>query len=284
PITIERPKALLPLVNVPMIEYALEWLAMNNIEETFVFCCAHADLIKRYLSESKWAYSKDMKVTPIVSTNCLSAGEALRLIDQRDLIKGDFVLCSADIVSNMKLAPMLEAHRARRAADKNAIMTLVSVRVSHPPHRRPCRWGPTLSSPPTPPQPSPALAVFSFPCLTTPRPPCQPHSPRRQIRCDLLDTNIAICAPEVLLLFSDNFDYQNIKRDFVSGVLSEEELGNKLHVYELRHHEYGARVHNLRSYDAVSRDLLQCWAFPFVPDTNVFTLGGNPTWGQTSYR
>ncbi len=33
PITVERPKALLPLVNIPMIEYALEWLAMNGVEE-----------------------------------------------------------------------------------------------------------------------------------------------------------------------------------------------------------------------------------------------------------
>lgn len=42
PITVERPKALLPLVNAPMIEYALEWLAMNRVEEVglcfFVFC------------------------------------------------------------------------------------------------------------------------------------------------------------------------------------------------------------------------------------------------------
>ena len=33
PITVERPKVLLPLVNVPMIEYTLEWLAMNKVEE-----------------------------------------------------------------------------------------------------------------------------------------------------------------------------------------------------------------------------------------------------------
>ena len=38
-----------------------------------------------------------------------------------------------------------------------------------------------------------------------------------QVRTDLIDTQISICAPEVLMLFSDNFDYQNIKRDFVSG-------------------------------------------------------------------
>lgn len=39
----------------------------------------------------------------------------------------------------------------------------------------------------------------------------------RQVRTDLIDTHITICAPEVLMLFSDNFDYQNVKRDFVGG-------------------------------------------------------------------
>ena len=33
PITLEHPKALLPLVNVAMIEYTLEWLAMSGVEE-----------------------------------------------------------------------------------------------------------------------------------------------------------------------------------------------------------------------------------------------------------
>lgn len=46
--------------------------------------------------------------------------------------------------------------------------------------------------------------------------------------------------------------------------------------------EYAARVHNLRSYAAISRDLLARWAFPFVPDTNVFHKAGH--WGPSSYR
>ena len=32
------------------------------------------------------------QVHTVVSTNCLSAGEALRVLDQKDLVKGDFVL------------------------------------------------------------------------------------------------------------------------------------------------------------------------------------------------
>jgi hypothetical protein len=38
------------------------------------------------------------------------------------------------------------------------------------------------------------------------------------------DCYIDICSPEVLLLFTDNFDYQHLRRDFVKGILSDEVL------------------------------------------------------------
>ena len=65
------------------------------------------------------------RVQVIVSTNCKSAGEALREIDVKDVIKTDFVLVSGDVVSNMDLGAAMRAHRARREKDKGAIMTLV---------------------------------------------------------------------------------------------------------------------------------------------------------------
>ena len=49
---------------------------------------------------------------------------------------------------------------------------------------------------------------------------------------------------------------QNVQRDFVLGVLSEEELGQTIHIHEL-YREYAACVQTLRAYDAVSRDILQ---------------------------
>ena len=72
-----------------------------------------------------------------------------------------------------------------------------------------------------------------------------------------------------------------MQRDFVSGVLSEEELGNKIHIHEAAH-DYAARVHNLRSYDGVSSDVLQRWSFPFVPDTNLLSQDG--AWGPSTFR
>lgn len=74
------------------------------------------------------------------------------------------------------------------------------------------------------------------------------------------------------MLFSDNFDYQNVRKDFISGVLSEEELGNQLHAHVLQGGEYAAWVHSIRSYDSVSTDVLQRWSYPFVPDCNSVPL------------
>ena len=36
----------------------------------------------------------------------------------------------------------------------------------------------------------------------------------------------------MLFLFTDNFDYQQMRRDFVVGTLMERELGNKIYVAE----------------------------------------------------
>ena len=33
PVTLERPKMLLPLVNIPMMDYTLEWLAAAEVTE-----------------------------------------------------------------------------------------------------------------------------------------------------------------------------------------------------------------------------------------------------------
>ena len=42
-------QALLPLVNVPLLDYTIEFLVEAGVQEIFVFCCAHADQIKRHL-------------------------------------------------------------------------------------------------------------------------------------------------------------------------------------------------------------------------------------------
>ena len=38
---------------------------------------------------------------------------------------------------------------------------------------------------------------------------------RAVLRYDLLDCNIDICSPEVLIQIADNYDYQDLRQDFV---------------------------------------------------------------------
>lgn len=87
PITDERPKVLLPLVNVPMIDYSLEWLASAGVAEVFVFCCAHAKQVRTYLEQSNWSSQPNFTLTTIESRDCVSAGDALRVIDQRNVVR-----------------------------------------------------------------------------------------------------------------------------------------------------------------------------------------------------
>lgn len=113
PITFEKPKMLLPLVNVPMIDYCLEFLISGGVKEIFVFCSSHADQIRRYLRESKWSSRQLIGTVRIelVESQCSSMGDALRHLDLLHVIKSDFVLISGDVVSNMKLQNVVKAHR-----------------------------------------------------------------------------------------------------------------------------------------------------------------------------
>ena len=67
-----------------------------------------------------------MKTTVLVAATCLSPGEALRLVDQKDVIKSDFILVTGDVVSSFDLKSAVATHKKRRAADRLAIMTLVN--------------------------------------------------------------------------------------------------------------------------------------------------------------
>ena len=78
---------LLPLVNVPMIHYTLTWLESAGVEEVFVFCCAHSKQVISYLEKSEWFSRPNFTVTTIESQNSVNAGDALRVIYERNVVR-----------------------------------------------------------------------------------------------------------------------------------------------------------------------------------------------------
>lgn len=79
-------QVLLPLVNIPMINYTLAWLESAGVAEVFVFCCAHSRQVIDYLENSEWYSQPNFSVKTIESHHSISAGDALRLIYERNVV------------------------------------------------------------------------------------------------------------------------------------------------------------------------------------------------------
>lgn len=242
------------------------------MDEAFVFCCAHSHQVKEYLERSGWtgkAGAGSMAVTAVESHDAISAGDALRVIYERGVIRGDFVLISGDTISNMSLKDALQEHMDRKKKDPLAVMTMI-IKHSKPSiltHQT--RLGNDEIVMAVDPETKELLyyedrADNSHLYVTIDK-DILTNNPTLQLHNDMEDCYIDICSPEVLSLFTDNFDYQHLRRHFVKGLLVDDIMGYKIYTHELRS-GYAARIDNFRSYDTVSKDVIQRWTYPMVPD------------------
>ncbi|XP_044715539.1 eIF4-gamma/eIF5/eIF2-epsilon domain-containing protein [Hirsutella rhossiliensis] len=277
PFTVEKPRCLLPLANTPLIEYTLEFLAMNGVNEVYIYCGAHTDQVEDYISHSRWSTSSrscPFSVLQFVRvSDARSMGDVLRDMDKRSLVDGDFLLVHGDLVSNMMLGGALAAHRKRREENAANIMTMV-LRSGGPHQHRTKTNGIT-----------PVFVVDArtqrvlhydemSPLQSNRRVALDPAiadelSTEFEVRSDLIDAQVDICTPEVLALWSESFDYELPRRNFLHGVLKDWELNGKMIYADIVDGGYAARASNLQMYDAISRDVLDRWTFPFIPENNV---------------
>uniref|UniRef100_A0A671XZT7 Translation initiation factor eIF2B subunit epsilon n=1 Tax=Sparus aurata TaxID=8175 RepID=A0A671XZT7_SPAAU len=269
PVTKDQPRALLPLGNVAMIDYTLEFLTSTGVQETFVFCCWMASKIKEHLLKSKWCRPTSPNTVHIITSEMYrSLGDVLRDVDAKSLVRSDFVLVYGDVVSNVDISQALQEHRHRRKMDKNiSVMTMIC-KESSPGHKSRCEEDDVIVAMDSRSQrilhyhKTQGLKRLQFPVNIF-----HSGSNEFEIRHDLLDCHISICSPQVAELFTDNFDYQT-RNDFVRGILVNEEiLGNQIHMHVTKD-GYGVRVSNLLMYDSVSSDLVRRWVYPLTPEAN----------------
>lgn len=273
PFTLEHPRCLLKLANTPLIEYTLEWLASVGVEQVFLYSGNHTDQVEQYLENSRWTRDPSPLSLDIIRSTATSVGDAMRDIDQKGLIKGDFIAVYGDVVANIPLQGALAAHKARREKNKNAIMTMVLREASgYRPaqlrqHARQC----FVIDPETErcihyESSRPGQSTR----LNVPGEVLKDHV-ESEVRQDLVDCGIDICAPDVLAQWSDSFDWKVPRQDFVHGVLQDfETFGRMIHTFVFTE-GYAARVHNLKAYDSVSNDVVSRWAYPYAPDTNLLS-------------
>ncbi len=237
-----------------------------------MFCCSHSKQIKEHLEKSRWnKKTSPVKIRTIVSEDCPSVGDALRNIDSQALIRSDFVLVSGDLVSNMDLREVIAKHKKRREKDKMTVMTNVYKRA-HPGHRTRSNEDDVLvvtnsstervvycEKPGKSSKMNIPVTIFE-------------ENDQVAINYDVLDCHISICSPIVPQLFSDNFDYQS-RYHFIRGIIvNEEVLGNTIYAHFISE-QYAARVGNLQTYEAISKDVIHRWVFPLVPDNSALEEG-----------
>lgn len=271
PFTLERPRCLLPLANTPLIEYTLEYLASAGVQVVYIYAGAHVDQVETYIEASRWK-SSNSPFDSVTFLRCVasSVGDVMRDLDQKHLIAGDFVVVSGDIVSNFPIEKALRQHQTRREKDKNAIMTMI-LREGEPGiHDHNGAVVPTFVLDPTKDRCLHYEETFPGTQFTSHIDPEVLKSPELDIRQDLVDCRIDICTPDVLSLWSDNFDNQTPRKDFLFGVLKDYELNGKtIHTYIVQEH-YASRVADFWSYSTISQDFKQGLVTSIAVENNVF--------------
>ena len=270
PLSDQRPLALFPLVNVSLIEHSLQLLRAGGVQQVFAFS-SHAQRLREHLQQRDWLQpateSGDQPFVQVIASDTLcSLGDVMREVFSNQLIKSDFVLLEGSVVGHLPLDRYLKKHVFRRLeTDRGLVMTLVywQVDLCHPSRLNEPQTlllterksGKLLHYEPA----AGHRSKLELPLVTL------KQSGQVQIRFDLKDTGVMLCSSAVPQLFADNFDYST-KEDFIRGLLVHEEiLGNSIYV-QTTNQEYAARVYDPRSYDLISRDMLQRWTYPSVPD------------------
>ena len=254
-------------------------------------------------SSSSSALSSTMKIIVVRDMTITNDGDALREMEKRNVIQSDpFILMYGDTITNVSLPEKIKLYQQYRTSIDTSTISMMlfkSIGTSSPLHSTVANnvmigfnnnnttnytnnSKETSSSSDDTTNECKRILLYDnhshknsynqnyiqFPCSFMNQ-ICNDV----MIRTDLYDTGIDICSPELLVRFSDEFDYQNIRNEFVTNTVAEEEIGLQQSIYGciVSNTEYAARIHDVRIYHQISKDLLRRYVYPTVPDNVAVT-------------
>ncbi|KAF7991333.1 hypothetical protein HCN44_002895 [Aphidius gifuensis] len=257
------PSILTPVVNINLFDYLIKTLEQCGVQEVFLYCSNYIDDLKNYITNKNY---KNIIVSLVLSEGCRSFGDALRDIDAKGIIRGDFILIRGDAFINANLSLHMDLHKAKREKDKGNAMTLILRNI-----------GSTNQS-----------LLKNESCIVVANKQNKrilfyqkPDLHEKKIKFELewfleheeivintgyIDTHVYMCSSAVLPLFADNFDFQTME-DFIKGVLMNEEiLDSRIYWQSLKSDEYALPITSWSAYHILSHDILQRQAYPLTPD------------------
>ena len=125
PLTSDRPKSMVPLLDKPILEHQLVWLRENGVTDVVVACGYLHEVIEDYFGTGeKW----DLRLQYSIEDEPLGRGGALKLGYQKVPDDEPFVIATnGDNVNTQPLAPMIEQHK-----QTGAVGTLLLTQLRSP--------------------------------------------------------------------------------------------------------------------------------------------------------
>jgi NDP-sugar pyrophosphorylase family protein len=125
PLTGDRPKSMVPLLEKPLLQYQVEWLRESGVTDIIVACGYLHQVIEEYFEDgSRW----DVRMRYSVEDQPLGRGGALKLAFQNVPQSEPFVIATnGDNVNTQPLAPMVRQHKRT-----GAVATLLLTQLRSP--------------------------------------------------------------------------------------------------------------------------------------------------------
>jgi translation initiation factor eIF-2B subunit epsilon len=272
PINKDTSEALIPICNIPIIEYMFDFLFSNSITEIIICSAKNSDSLKSYLKKN---HNKNNQIKLITSDEFQDIGDCLRKVNSEKLITSDFVLIRGLVIANFDLEDAFNFHVEKKKADPYVILTSIMKEYKNDKYIK-TKYDESFLI--VNKQTKQILQYESIQCgndftvndnvkLTLSKPKNEfdiPIANQYQVKSLLIDTFIDICAPDVLNHFSENFDYHSIRDDLIKNIIVNEIFSDKFMLYELRPDQYSAVARNFESYLKINSEIVNRWAHPIV--------------------
>ncbi len=261
PLTLNKSKELIPIINIPMIQYIIENLIESDVKEIIIIGNEKTGDIENYINEFEW----DIKIDYIcMDSNYINELEVLRKIEEDKIIKSDpFILISGDIVTNLNIKKVIDIHNQIIKEKKDCMMTLCFHRVKEFSNKksgleemriclnndnRIIYYKNDLF------QSDYNNLTFDSTCI---------HN--------IIDCHIDICSQSFLLRINDEFDYQNLREQFIVSEVTNQDFGRGIYAY-LIEDSYAVKIHEPKIFHKVSMDIINGKIKNYDLEKELFTL------------
>ena len=307
----KKPWSSVKLLDEPFITRTLTWLQRGLVDDIFIVGRSdHISWLRslqrsEQLSDDPVGGQDNVAIRYVIvskETSC-SVGDMLRELDSLHVLQGDFLMIrDPGIMTNMNLEQDIwNIHRENKKRQTKLIMTSFMKRES----KRTSTSGRTKGDVNRLVVLNEAHQWLDWCPLNTgtsgtvsiPISFVNPGKDSLIIRSDLSPLGLEMCSPEVLALFTENFDYQSLE-DFYSGITTSDILSYTFSVSVVNESVSenvcsGRKIETLDSpcstfmstggqtregYLKMQRDYLERWIYPVVPercrDSNILFVDG----------